>query len=217
MWVATGSYAEPLQSDEQPESWVAFTPDLHTARLTANQMRLMNFDYRMNKLCPAATAPGFFSHQSDSALRPPITPPPLRCSHTHVLTHTRALLTDLPYAHSFSLCACLPAPLQCSTQAARGRGTATVSSVILTTSATSLRCSHRSVAPASTLSSTHCPQGMRKSLRSSLRKTWFSYAAGWRSVSASSFPSLLPSIVLSCSLALSRSDTVPFPFSSSYR
>ena len=22
-------------------------------------------DYRMNKLCPAATAPGFFSHQSD--------------------------------------------------------------------------------------------------------------------------------------------------------
>ena len=67
MWVATGSYAEPLQSDEQPESWVAFTPDLHTARLTANQMRLMNFDYRMNKLCPAATAPGFFSHQSDSA------------------------------------------------------------------------------------------------------------------------------------------------------
>ena len=25
----------------------------------------MNFDYRMNKLCPAATAPGFFSHQSD--------------------------------------------------------------------------------------------------------------------------------------------------------
>lgn len=65
MWVATGSYAEPLQSDEQPESWVAFTPDLHTARLTANRMREMNFDYRMNKLCPAATAPGFFSHQSD--------------------------------------------------------------------------------------------------------------------------------------------------------
>ena len=28
-------------------------------------MREMNFDYRMNKLCPAATAPGFFSHQSD--------------------------------------------------------------------------------------------------------------------------------------------------------
>ena len=65
MWVATGSYAEPLQSDEQPESWTAFTPDLHTARLTANRMREMNFDYRMNKLCPAATAPGFFSHQSD--------------------------------------------------------------------------------------------------------------------------------------------------------
>ena len=54
MWVATGSYAEPLQSDEQPESWHAFTPDLHTARLTANRMREMNFDYRMNKLCPAA-------------------------------------------------------------------------------------------------------------------------------------------------------------------
>ena len=65
MWVATGSYAEPLQSDEQPESWNAFTPDLHTARLTANRMREMNFDYRMNKLCPTLTAPGFFSHQSD--------------------------------------------------------------------------------------------------------------------------------------------------------
>jgi hypothetical protein len=65
MWVATGSYAEPLQSDEQPESWHAFTPDMHTARLTANRMREMNFDYRMNKLCPPATAPGFFSHQSD--------------------------------------------------------------------------------------------------------------------------------------------------------
>ena len=65
MWVATGSYAEPLQSDEQPESWHAFTPDLHTARLTANRMREMNFDYRMNKLCPTLTAPGFFSHQSD--------------------------------------------------------------------------------------------------------------------------------------------------------
>ena len=25
----------------------------------------MNFDYRYAKLCPAATAPGFFSHQSD--------------------------------------------------------------------------------------------------------------------------------------------------------
>ena len=42
MWTATGSYAEPLQSDEQPESWHAFTPDLHTARLTANRMREMN-------------------------------------------------------------------------------------------------------------------------------------------------------------------------------
>ena len=27
MWTATGSYAEPLQSDEQPESWHAFTPE----------------------------------------------------------------------------------------------------------------------------------------------------------------------------------------------
>jgi len=65
MWVATGTYAEPIQSDEQPESWRAFTPDLHTARLTANRMRQMNYDYRYAKLCPMATAPGFFSHQTD--------------------------------------------------------------------------------------------------------------------------------------------------------
>ena len=43
------------------------------------------------------------------------------------------------------------------------------------------------------------------------------FIRGWLKVSASSFPSLLPSSVLSCSRALSRSDTVPFPFSSSYR
>ena len=64
-WAPTGSYAEPIQSDEQPESWHAFTPDLHTARLTANRMREMNFDYRFNKLCPSLRAPGFYSHQSD--------------------------------------------------------------------------------------------------------------------------------------------------------
>jgi hypothetical protein len=64
-WAVTGSYAEPIQSDEQPESWAAFTPDLHTARLTANKMRQENFDYRYNKLCPPERAPGFYSHQSD--------------------------------------------------------------------------------------------------------------------------------------------------------
>jgi hypothetical protein len=44
------------------------------------------------------------------------------------------------------------------------------------------------------------------------------FMAGWLAVSQRLIlPFLPPSIVLSCSLALSRSDTVPFPFSSSYR
>jgi hypothetical protein len=38
MWVA-GSYAEPLQSDENSESWPAFLMDPHTDRLSANRQR----------------------------------------------------------------------------------------------------------------------------------------------------------------------------------
>ena len=101
MWVATGSYAEPLQSDEQPESWTAFTPDLHTARLTANRMREMNFDYRMNKLCPAATAPGFFSHQSDSTLLPVAT---LHVAIAVITKQFRLWSDGITYRASTSVC-----------------------------------------------------------------------------------------------------------------
>ena len=36
MWAA-GSYAEPLQSDEQTTSWVAFVQDLHIDRTDGNK------------------------------------------------------------------------------------------------------------------------------------------------------------------------------------
>jgi len=36
MWVEGGSYAEPLMSDEQPSSWAAYEPDLHTVLKAAN-------------------------------------------------------------------------------------------------------------------------------------------------------------------------------------
>ncbi len=64
MWV-TGSYAEPLQSDENPESWSAFLMDPHTDRLSANRQRQMNYDYAQSKLCQYSAMPGFMSHQTE--------------------------------------------------------------------------------------------------------------------------------------------------------
>jgi hypothetical protein len=61
----TGSYAEPLQSDENSESWDAFLKDPHTDRLSANRQRQMNYDYAQNKFCPASALPGFVNHQSE--------------------------------------------------------------------------------------------------------------------------------------------------------
>lgn len=34
MWAEGGTYAEPLQSDEQPGSWSFYESDLHTDRLS---------------------------------------------------------------------------------------------------------------------------------------------------------------------------------------
>ncbi len=64
MWAA-GSYAEPLQSDEQTTSWTAFQPDIHIDRTDANRQREINYDYAQSKLCQPSAMPGFFHHNID--------------------------------------------------------------------------------------------------------------------------------------------------------
>ena len=64
MWAA-GSYAEPLQSDEQTTSWTAFMPDIHIDRGDANRVRETNYDYAQSKLCQPSAMPGFLHHNTD--------------------------------------------------------------------------------------------------------------------------------------------------------
>ena len=64
MWAA-GSYAEPLQSDEQTTSWTAFVQDIHIDRTDANRQRQMAYDYAQSKLCQPSAMPGFMHHNTD--------------------------------------------------------------------------------------------------------------------------------------------------------
>ena len=64
MWAA-GSYAEPLQSDEQTTSWTAYVQDLHIDRTDGNRQRQMNYDYAQSKLCQQSAMPGFLHHNTD--------------------------------------------------------------------------------------------------------------------------------------------------------
>lgn len=64
MWAA-GSYAEPLQSDEQTTSWTAYVQDLHIDRTDGNRQRQMNYDYAQSKLCQPSAMPGFLHHNTD--------------------------------------------------------------------------------------------------------------------------------------------------------
>ena len=64
MWAA-GSYAEPLQSDEQTTSWEAYVQDLHIDRTDGNRQRQMNYDYAQSKLCQPSAMPGFLHHNTD--------------------------------------------------------------------------------------------------------------------------------------------------------
>jgi len=64
MWTA-GSYAEPLQSDEQTTSWTAYVQDIHIDRTDGNRQRQMNYDYAQTKLCQPSAMPGFFHHNTD--------------------------------------------------------------------------------------------------------------------------------------------------------
>ena len=62
----TGSYAEPLASDENPESLApAALPSLHYDHSTAYWMRSTNYNYRIYQLAPYATIPGFIGHQTE--------------------------------------------------------------------------------------------------------------------------------------------------------
>jgi hypothetical protein len=64
MW-AVGSYAEPLQSDEQTTSWIAYVQDIHIDRTDGNRQREMNYDYAQSKLCQPSAMPGFAHHNTD--------------------------------------------------------------------------------------------------------------------------------------------------------
>eukprot|EP00300_Choanocystis_sp_HF-7_P008616 c16008_g1_i1.p1 GENE.c16008_g1_i1~~c16008_g1_i1.p1 ORF type:complete len:999 (-),score=182.04 c16008_g1_i1:1048-4011(-) len=60
-----GSYAEPLASDENPESYGADMPSLHTDHTTANHVRAVNHWYMRQQLQPSSRVPGFIFHQTE--------------------------------------------------------------------------------------------------------------------------------------------------------
>lgn len=66
MWTA-GSYAEPLMSDENSESWSSSIQiaDIHTDRVAGNHLRDVNYAFKQGSFCPPAAVPGFFSHQTE--------------------------------------------------------------------------------------------------------------------------------------------------------
>ena len=61
----TGSYAEPLQGDENPESYGVLIPSLHTDHCAANVLRAVNYNYRLYQLAPYVLMPGFIGHQTE--------------------------------------------------------------------------------------------------------------------------------------------------------
>jgi len=70
MWAEGGTYAEPLQSDEQPGSWMFYEADLKTDRLSANRQRETAWSYRVQSFAPAEVVPGFALHQTDRDVSP---------------------------------------------------------------------------------------------------------------------------------------------------
>jgi hypothetical protein len=58
-----GSYAEPLGSDENPETYGVFIPTLHADHVAADQVRKINYGYAADQLIPASRVPGFMFHQ----------------------------------------------------------------------------------------------------------------------------------------------------------
>ncbi|CAE7459681.1 unnamed protein product [Symbiodinium sp. CCMP2592] len=61
----SGSYAEPIAGDENPESYGGFAPTLHTDHISADQARAINYGYSTLQLLPSSRVPGFIFHQSE--------------------------------------------------------------------------------------------------------------------------------------------------------
>jgi hypothetical protein len=69
MWVA-GSYAEPLMTDENAQTWggQSLLGDPRTDRMSANRVRHMNVLYANEQFAPVSAMPGFAFHQTDRSL-----------------------------------------------------------------------------------------------------------------------------------------------------
>ena len=63
----SGSYTEPIGGDENPETYGSSggIPTLSTDAVLANNLRLVNFNYRARQLLPSVRVPGFMSHQTE--------------------------------------------------------------------------------------------------------------------------------------------------------
>jgi len=61
----SGSYAEPLGSDENPETYGVDIPSLHTDHVAADHLRRINHVYSSLQMLPAVRVPGFMFHQSE--------------------------------------------------------------------------------------------------------------------------------------------------------
>jgi hypothetical protein len=60
-----GSYAEPIQGDENPETYGIIAPSLHTDHVAADDLRRTTYNYRQYNFAPPARTPGFIGHQTE--------------------------------------------------------------------------------------------------------------------------------------------------------
>uniref|UniRef100_A0A7S0AYG7 Uncharacterized protein n=1 Tax=Pyrodinium bahamense TaxID=73915 RepID=A0A7S0AYG7_9DINO len=61
----SGSYAEPIASDENPESFSGFAPTLHTDHVSGDRTRSVNYVFSTQMLLPSSRVPGFIFHQTE--------------------------------------------------------------------------------------------------------------------------------------------------------
>ena len=96
MWAQGGTYAEPLQGDEQPGSWMFYEADLHTDRLSANRQRETAWSYRVDEYAGLPLEP--FTGRADP-------PAPLRLG-PRLMRFGRDLICDLVAAGSLRRSSC---------------------------------------------------------------------------------------------------------------
>eukprot|EP01084_Bolivina_argentea_P038621 71422_1 len=60
-----GSYAEPLASDENPETYGVAIPKLHTDHIATDFMRRQNYIYYQSQYQSSFRVPGFINHQTE--------------------------------------------------------------------------------------------------------------------------------------------------------